>query len=459
MIAVLHEGQGDRHPRESASLLDTHGVKPMRGKNGLTTEERTVTMVPPACPWTLAAGTRTRGVGVWPRRCIVAWYWKKHVCVGCGAAFRYSFGRLKARPARTPRASMKPCPTCGLYQPDMVAGQRMTGHILSGVFGFGAALALAITGVTLYFPDRVTMWLGVAVGTATVLGHFLVALRNPNRDTAANRERARQMLRSGDLERLRGETPDLAAGRLPRWGLRPVHAVALVGMALGNVLFVAADLARLACGWPMNPQWHPGVVGPGDTSRLYFDEGFGSVKGLWRGKCTAWTLNERELGLGPVPLKVTTNQDMWGNVIWFDQGKESNNSVDPWVEVRVPDSPQIAGKRLDVRAELIAEFPVWHFNHFDNEQRTLTRTAALQIAATPGAGAIYRKLWHGGAFAAAAGLGLMSLILTIAAWSMSRHANPVTLVRERDKEDEDPDDEEFGELERRDRRRRRRYYD
>ena len=71
--------------------------------------------------------------------------WKAHTCVGCGGQYAYLMVRKLAYGGSTPeRATEKaqaaaeramvrdvdrqPCPTCGLYQPDMIAGRRRSLH-------------------------------------------------------------------------------------------------------------------------------------------------------------------------------------------------------------------------------------------------------------------------------------------------------------------------------------------
>src|SRR5262245_11710406 len=67
--------------------------------------------------------------------------WKEHPCVGCAGTYAYKFTRTvcgaggtkeaaeeAAQAAVTPALQTwvdhQPCPTCGLYQPEMVAERR-----------------------------------------------------------------------------------------------------------------------------------------------------------------------------------------------------------------------------------------------------------------------------------------------------------------------------------------------
>ena len=72
--------------------------------------------------------------------------WKEHTCIRCGAVYAYEFVRnIKGQGSTEAKASLKaqaaadkairrdvdmqPCPTCGLYQPDMVGQQRARRHL------------------------------------------------------------------------------------------------------------------------------------------------------------------------------------------------------------------------------------------------------------------------------------------------------------------------------------------
>src|ERR1700682_3888884 len=71
--------------------------------------------------------------------------WKGHTCCRCGQPYRYLCERKKKGQGKNPAAAsaaaqkavvaalayevdQQPCPTCGLYQPDMVAALRRRRH-------------------------------------------------------------------------------------------------------------------------------------------------------------------------------------------------------------------------------------------------------------------------------------------------------------------------------------------
>jgi hypothetical protein len=380
-------------------------------------------------------------------------HWMEHTCVGCGGAYRYTTRRTHL-PQRRPKrwVRMRPCPTCGLYQPDMVAAVRARNHLLIGFGAAAVAGVLGLIGWAAHAPGSpewgTTLWAGV-VAVLALPAQLAVLFWNPNRNPRANREKANRLRQSGHLERLRRETPDLAKEEPPRPRLGWLHGFALGGLALGILPFVTPELVRLALGWPLNRDWYPAVVGPGDVSRVFYAESIQSVQGLWNGRAEAEVLNAPEVGLAQGRLEAATRRDTWGNVIHFDENQAKVGYSRPWAEVWIPDAPQLGGKELRVKVDLAATYPADRGNVFVNAQRAFTQTATVRLADTPGAGMVYASLCRGGTLGGAAWLVLMSLALALAARAFRHEAFPPRAVAER----EEDEDEEY--LRRHDRRRRR----
>ena len=87
--------------------------------------------------------------------------WKEHTCKGCNGAFAYLFvrrvsgtagteeeateaARTAAVTAVAAEVDMRPCPSCGLFQPDMIAARRLAWHWLFLVLAVVALIALLI---------------------------------------------------------------------------------------------------------------------------------------------------------------------------------------------------------------------------------------------------------------------------------------------------------------------------
>src|SRR5438128_1474469 len=95
-------------------------------------------------------------------------YWMEDVCVGCGGVYRYPAQRAKFHQRRPKsRLAMRPCPTCGLYQPDMIGKQRLWQHLLLGLGAAGVAAFLGILGCSDAVPEWGTTWGAAAVAVLT----------------------------------------------------------------------------------------------------------------------------------------------------------------------------------------------------------------------------------------------------------------------------------------------------
>jgi hypothetical protein len=194
--------------------------------------------------------------------------WKEHTCAGCGSAFACRFERTVAGQGVTAESATEaarnaaahalakavdaqPCPTCGLYQPDMVAARRTRHHwwVLAAFGPVWGVLVLASAAGRL--PADVGLWLTAAACAAAALAHLLIDARNPNRDLAVNRLLAQQRISAGKMQPGPGGSIEPSAeARSPRWSA--AHRLALFVLGLSVLAVPAAEVIRLASGWPFN---------------------------------------------------------------------------------------------------------------------------------------------------------------------------------------------------------------
>src|SRR5438128_2499215 len=123
--------------------------------------------------------------------------WKQHTCVHCSGKYRYLLNRTTTGTGATESAAsaaaeanvlraltndvdMHPCPSCGIYQPDMVAVRRGRAHLW--VF-LGLLLALIIPVVVGFITNWsfVVPLLTAAIVGLALFSHVIVDLDNPNR--------------------------------------------------------------------------------------------------------------------------------------------------------------------------------------------------------------------------------------------------------------------------------------
>ncbi len=396
--------------------------------------------------------------------------WKAHRCMGCGAAYRYRFTRKATGQGRRPEAAqaalrlnldrlvatsvdVHPCPNCGVRQPDMLAQGRAKRFgwllLLIIVAVTGLLLAVAADGLPI---ETAAGLLALVGGLAAVLLAWF-ALRDPNRDLAANRQAAAALLQR---DQLRLDQP--GAVDLPREGpaWRRLSLPAAGALALGTLLLPAPEIVRALRGWPTNADFYPAVVGPGDRATFYLTDHVDSIKGYWRGEPRVTVTNAAALGLAPTPenasdraargaeamrarlenlLKTptppaapavtppppppatlwpaTSRNDVWGGTMSV-KSSEKHASHALWTEINVPDEPGLAGKtaRLDVR--LLAAYPQMEGpSSYRTVRSAHARQAALALAAEPRAGTLYRNLWLTGALGG-------GTLLALTAWAMRR---------------------------------------
>jgi hypothetical protein len=353
--------------------------------------------------------------------------WKEHTCSSCRSVYRYLFKRIKSGTGGTEQAAaaaaeravvraiereteMRPCPACGLYQPEMVGFRRARAHwwvLWITLVGFAVLLLL---GMTALLHDHVVLWIGLFFGACVAFAHLVIALLTPNANTERNMEAAKDYLEDGTMEvttvsKEEPETvPDPKGGAF--WGIAAAFALALV-------LIVSAELMRLARGWPLNLDWYPQVVGPGDNPYTWFKDLIETVCGYWRpdrrhnDPIKATVRNAQDLKAANAKWTAVARQADWGDEIRVKPGQKRSNSR-VWLRVNVPPDENLAGKEAHLNLALDVEFPTLiGDNVFDIDYRSFQHSTTLRLA-SPRAGATYTTLWWIGL----AGGGVLMLALT-----------------------------------------------
>lgn len=334
--------------------------------------------------------------------------WKEHVCVACECVYAYRFSRTVTGQSSNENEVIEnarrsalhaiehdldahPCPTCGRYQPDMIAKRRRGIHValLIGMFVILGIVATAY--LTLHGPDILIGWLGTLAALVTIAITLLSSLEYFNGDLEANQKRALRSLRTGELA-------VSADGHAPFDYEEPIafHKVKSFWLAIGMMIVGALGIStpewvRILRGWKLE-EGRPAVMGPGDETKFYLDQSISSIQGMWNGSATVHATPEN----GPVEnWAATTSKASWGRSIAVkSRDKSSNASL--WVKVIVPDRPELAGKRYRLRLDLAVNYPVADgFNSFDIQTGTFGRTVDVQLN-SPRAGASYARMrWFG----------------------------------------------------------------
>jgi hypothetical protein len=372
--------------------------------------------------------------------------WKAHTCVGCGCRYAYLMVRKLAYGGSTPeRATEKahaaaervlaqevdrqPCPTCGLYQPDMVARGRRLLHTWMLVV---SPLALVLI-AGLYLGDAIQSYsaLAAAAGLVATVGAVgtVVDFRNPNRHLEANRRVAEQEIAAQRMRLLQpAATPLPSSGPTsPRF-----HSLLALGLAAAALLAVALpERMRQRAGWTLNPNWYPPVAGPGDETCLYLPESITSLKGYWNGrsKVTAHMMGDHAAGDGaPHEFEIasSTRQTDWGHLIQA-RANERSSRARLWVRIRLPADEEFAHKSLVCTVALAVQYPVFQDAGLTPSVSRFQQEATLKLA-SPSAAHAYRTWWWGG-FAGGTTLLLASILLRLrGAQALRKTANQAEVL-------------------------------
>lgn len=333
--------------------------------------------------------------------------WKEHTCSACQTVYRYLFKRTKTGTGGTEQAAgaaatravihalereteMRPCPACGYCQPEMVGFRRARGHWWMFWITLAVFAVLVVLGFIPAIADHLILWIALAVAACLVVANLIIALLTPNGSPEKNMELAKDYLEDGTMEvtTVSKEEPEPVAD--PKgglfWGVFGAAALALL-------LIVAAELVRLASGWPLNAAWHPQVAGPGDTPWTHFNKRIETVGGYWRAQnVLVHVLNPQEVGIANAQWAASSHHSDWGDKISVKSGQK-RSSRQLWARVNVPPEANLAGKEVSLKIILDVEFPVLRGNNaFENDRDVSEHTTSLRLA-SPRAGKTYTTLW------------------------------------------------------------------
>jgi hypothetical protein len=343
--------------------------------------------------------------------------WKQHTCVHCGGQFQYWMERKQTRRGASKdaaresagyfahsrlrnEADWRPCPTCGLYQPEMVAARRFRLHVivflalscvlfLSGTGLFAAGMHMFIDG------DRGAIfapWIVAVLVGAGLFAHLVIDLIDANRNMQANRDAAWALIDRGAMVEVKAGDRFAAMEPAASAGWRRIGQFCLIVVVL--LLIPACEVMRLVNGWPINDGCKPVIVAPGDRVKVYFPKTITSVNGFWKADGRAELLNANELNRGP-ELKLSSKNDQWGKFI-APKKNEAHGQQRLWADIELPDDAKLAGRTLQIKMDLQVVYPTTPVN-FQNTQENVTHTVTLALAANREAASTYMvSYWIGG---------------------------------------------------------------
>ncbi|MFM9962399.1 MAG: hypothetical protein ACKV2Q_14390 [Planctomycetaceae bacterium] len=337
---------------------------------------------------------------------------KQHTCVACVSQYSYVMKRKITGTGGTEEASRQAaqnnlvkaveeavdihaCPCCGCLQPEMIASQRQPKHSLSmwiGVIGIGLALILgALHVVTIGMSSLIAL-----VGVAMALGiNAATALANPNASPESQRQTSESEVSSGILQidsktGFQGDIPSNCGE------LEGPQKVGLILCAVAALLVLSPPVLALVSGSKTNDSY-PAVVGPGESTTIYFAESITAVKGMWNGQVIAKVTNSDDAN-GLAQIQGVTNNSSWGNSI---EGKDVSNSTKAmWATVTIPDDAKLVGKTLNLDLTVMGTYPFREGMGFFNNQGQFHHVASLTVSGAQ-SGSVYLTSWWAGELLAA----------------------------------------------------------
>ncbi len=371
--------------------------------------------------------------------------WREHTCIHCGCRFQCRIDSKVIGAGPSPLAAnlkanrvlykslasavaRRPCPTCGLNQPDMVGPARFRLHLfvffaLLGSLFFAMLvlrIALPAASETPFLPLIASGIVLALIGTG-LLAHLAIDMKNPNKNLLANLEVAQAYLQSGQLRLIASGDELIARDPPSASGWRPAGQFALYGvMLLALVMVPMGEALRLTKGWQINRNCDPVVAGPGDNIKVQFPDRIVTVKGNWRGEGQAEILNADDLGV-PSDMKLVSSHDNWGEQIRIEHEYEAHFVRELWARIELPDDPRLGGKTLQIKMELDITYPKWKPGGFENTKETATHTVTLAVASERNAAATYYRYFIVGALGGLVLALLASCLLTFrTAWVRTR---------------------------------------
>jgi hypothetical protein len=304
---------------------------------------------------------------------------------------------------------LRPCPACGLVQPDMVGARRAYRHWIIFWIGLAALAVLLILYLTDLVPVNVLAWMSAGTFGVLTLGQLAIALSNPNRNIAANRALAQASLDKGDIQL--GSTPSADQAETPPQAGGPMLQIVLLLLCVTAAATALPEMLRQAAGWPLNKGWYPPVAGPGDATYVYLPNRINSIKGYWNG--TARVVAKLSKG-DTINIPAESSTTTWGDSI-SAKSSETSSSRSLWVQLRLPANVSLEGDTLLCNIDLAVTYPVAQGGKFENHSQKFSHREQL-VVASANAGRTYTLAW----WASSLGGGVLWLVLGLVLIGLAR---------------------------------------
>ena len=320
--------------------------------------------------------------------------WKRHTCVGCGCVYQYrltmtakgiaderSFSNAQAEKNGLKKLEQEvkphPCPACGVFQPDMIAGPKLDGHNRLLMAVLVVVFVAALVAVSGYVPPYAVGIVGGILAAFAAACQIAVAWKNPNADLAANQTLAKSEMEAGVLQLI--QTGDPATHQAPP--VRARFGLGLTLVALAGPALIAPVLVALALGLPYHRDVDPHYLGAGDRMIVTFPrENVGSINGLWKGKASAALIGPNNAS---TPLKAVAGKDRYGQIILQKRFTPTTSRCELFAYIHLPSDASFDGEKVRVRLTMDVACPIPNSRNaqfYDEKSTIVTREIDVQLA-------------------------------------------------------------------------------
>lgn len=302
---------------------------------------------------------------------------RRRSCGACGGVTEFVKGRIQKKQC--------PCAHCGQLPINAILNGRAFVHFVAAATAAAIiAIALPLTAIDGISITTWTLSAGI-VSLLSLLTHVGTAFWDPNRNSETNRTRLEQFTADSVIfvvgERTGTTTPKVTTGFTPQ------RTALLCASAVGVILLASAEFYATQRGWIRNPEL--GVLGPGDTFTIFFENTRRSLGGKWRGGSSAGVLLSDKSSIRLDGLVGKPPRGDWGNIVFAGGTK----AFKPEATVTLPDRAELSWKRLTLGVGLGVSFPVpVGADRFDVKTAGFNRPVSL-VLSEPRAAALYNSIW------------------------------------------------------------------
>lgn len=315
---------------------------------------------------------------------------RNFICSVCGCECRFQVAAFAGR-------QVFPCPGCGWFSEEPIQNRRAQLHLIVAAAASIVFVGLVVAGfVGLGIPTWCLL-AGIA-GLACVVAQGAIAVWDPNRNLEKNVSVAEGLVAQGVIRDVHLPARKPSRPDHPTHGLGWARTGLLATAALCVGAMVTAELVRKHHGWIFNREL--GVIGPGDSFTVSFENDTPSLDGRWSGEpLDPQIVLPAQHNVAIEGVTSATQTQKWGDEI---RSSSSEQAFSPWSTISLPAREELSWRQVTLEVGLEATYPEQRGRgQFVNLRRRFHKTVHVTLS-DPNAGHSYKQIWKfsglGGAF-------------------------------------------------------------